>query len=145
MAAEWRALRAANVLPGGARVEVVESYFLLASVRHLLGWLAELTRHGRKPSKELVVAAKQFRAVAPKPTVLRDLLERRYTMRGWDLPELDMQSPATALALIAARGREYRMPGGVSLPATLAALRALSPVLAKTRAALAAAAAGPTP
>ena len=67
MAAEWRALKAANVLPGGARVEVIESYFFLASIKHLLVWLGHLTRHGNRPAKEIVQATKDFSAARPAP------------------------------------------------------------------------------
>ena len=132
MAAEWRALKAANVLPGGARVEVIESYFFLASIKHLLVWLGHLTRHGNRPAKEIVQATKDFSAAVPRPADLRDLLEHRYTMAGWDLPELNPQEPG-GHALRAARGRDYKMAGEISLQASMAALRALSPVLAAAR------------
>jgi hypothetical protein len=133
MAAEWRALKAANVLPGGARVEVVESYFFLASVQRLLEWLGHLTRNGNRPPKEVAAAIKAFKVAAPTPAALKALLDKGFTIGGWDLPELSMQSPEGGFALKAARGRDYVMAGGVNLPQTLAALRALGTVLAPAR------------
>jgi hypothetical protein len=133
MAAEWRALRAANVLKGGARVEVIESYFFLSSIRHLLGWLGHLTRHKNRPTKETVQAVKEFAASVPRATELRRVLEHEYTIGGWDLPELNLQSPEGGMALKAARGREYRMAANVSLQGAMAALAKLCPVLAAAR------------
>jgi hypothetical protein len=133
MAAEWRALRAANHLPSGARVEVVESYFFLTSIRHVLAWLGHLTRHKNRPTKETVLAAKEFAAAVPRAADLRRVLDHEYTIGGWDLPELNLQTPGGGMALMAARGREYRMAAGVSLQGAMAALRKLAPVLAGAR------------
>ena len=93
MPAEWRALRAANYLPSGARVEVVEGYFFLSAVQHILAWISHLTRHGNKPAKETVRAAKEFVAAFPRVAELRRVLEKDYTIGGWDLPELNVATP----------------------------------------------------
>jgi len=134
MAAEWRALKAANTLPGGGRVEVVESFFLLTSLRHVLIWLGQVTRRGNRPPKEVVAAVKVFKAAVPSAVELRRVLEQGYRIGGWDLPELNLQSAEGGMALKAARGRDYKMAAGVSLPVAMAALRALSTVLAAARA-----------
>ncbi len=129
MAAEWRALKAANVLPGGARVEVVDSYFFLVALRHLTVWLGHLTRHGNRPPRPLVAAVKAFTATIPRAAALRKILDHEYTVGGWDLPELNLASPSGGMALKAARGRDYVMAGGVNLPATIAGLRTLGAAL----------------
>jgi hypothetical protein len=133
MPAEWRALRAANYLPSGARVEVVEGYFFLSSVQHILVWLSHLTRHGNKPAKETVKAAKEFVAAFPRVAELRRVLEKEYTIGGWDLPELNVATPGAAMTFKAARGRDYKLAAGMTLPAAMAALRKLGPALAATR------------
>lgn len=133
MAAEWRALRAANVLPGGARVEVLESYFLLGALRHLLTALAPLKGRHAGLSRELSLAAKAFAAALPTPTELRRLLDVGYSMGGADLPELNDGGAATGAALRAARERDYLLGGKVSLPVVTAALRTLAPVLGAAR------------
>jgi hypothetical protein len=131
MPAELRALRAANVLPGGARVEVVECFFFLAAVRRVLVWLGHLTRHGNRPPKDLVLAVKAFVASVPRAAHLRRTLEQGYAIRRRDLVDFNDLSDGGA-AFRAARGSEYVMAGGVNLPATMAALRKLGPVLAAT-------------
>jgi hypothetical protein len=135
MAAEWRALRAANHLPSGARVEVVECYFFIAALRHVLYWLGHFTRHKNKPTKELRAAVKEFASSVPRPPALR-LVEQDYTISGnRDLPPLDLQVPG-ATPFKAQPGREYVMAGNLSLPGTLARLRKLSPVLSAARASM---------
>jgi hypothetical protein len=135
MAAEWRALRAANHLPSGARVEVVECYFFIAALRHVLSWMRHFTRHKNRPTKELRAAMKEFVSSVPRPPVLK-LVEQDYTISGnRDLPPLDLQMPG-ATPFKAQPGREYVMAGSVSLPGTLARLRKLAPVLAAARASM---------
>ncbi len=129
MPAELRALRAANVLPGGARVEVVESFFFLSALRHVLSWLGHLTRHGNRPAKPVVVAARAFAASVPRAAELRRTLEEGYTIRRSDLVDFNDLSDG-GMAFRAAKAREYMMAGGVSLPAAMAALRRLASVLA---------------
>jgi hypothetical protein len=134
MAAEWRALKAANILPGGARVEVVDSYFLLAAVRQLLVWLAFVMRRGNKPPKALASAIKEFTSAVPRAVNLRRILEHEYTIGGWNLPELNLASPDGGMALKAAKGQDYVMAGGVSLPRTMGALKKLKDALVAAQA-----------
>jgi hypothetical protein len=129
MAAEWRALKAANVLPGGVRVEVVECFFFLTALRSLLVALTHFTRHGNKPGKELAGAMKEFVAAMPKPLELRRILDAEYAISGSDVPELNVKV-STGLPLKAARGKEYKMAGDVTLEAAMQALKKLAPVLA---------------
>jgi hypothetical protein len=129
MAAEWRALRAANVLPGGGRVEVLDSYFFLAALRQLLVWVARIKRRGNKPGKELARTLKEFAASVPAEKELRRLLDHDYKIGGWDLPELNLTEPGGGMALKAAKGRDYLMPGNVNLPASMAALKKLAAAL----------------
>jgi len=133
MAAEWRALKAANILPGGARVEVVECFFFLTALRSLLAALGHFTRHGNKPPKEVANATKEFVAAMPKQLELRRILDGEYTIGGWDVPELHAHAPH-GLPFKAARGKEYKMAGDVSLQAVMQELRKLAPVLAAARA-----------
>jgi len=130
MAAEWRALKAANVLPGGGRVEVIDSYFFLTALRHLLVWLGHVKRRGNRPPKELARAVKDFAGSVPGAVALRRVLDHEYTIGGWDLPELNLKEPGGGMALKAAKGRDYMMAGGVSLPAAAFALKKLAAALA---------------
>ncbi len=129
MAAEWRALKAANVLRGGGRVEVVDSYFFLAALRSVLVWVAHFTRHGNRPQKEHVRAVKELTASVPRAAELRRIMDHGYSIGGRDLPELNLTEPGAGMALKAAKGRDYIMSGGVNLPRTMIALQKLQAAL----------------
>ncbi len=129
MPAELRALRAANVLPGGARVEVAESFFFLAALRQVLLRLEHLRRRGHRPPKGVVLAVKAFASAVPRAAVLRRTLEHGFTIRRTDLVDFNDLSDGGA-AFQAARAREYILPGGVSLSAAMAELRSLGSALA---------------
>ncbi len=130
MAAEWRALKAANVLPGGARVEALESYFLLEALRHLLLSRAPLPRRGSGLPKEVAAAVKAFKAAVPALPVVRAALGNDHSIRGAELPNLDMKTPDAGFVLKAAKGRDYLLAGGVNFPRTMAALEPLRAALA---------------
>ena len=65
----------------------------------------------------------------PRAAELRRTLEEGYTIRRSDLVDFNDLSDG-GMAFRAAKAREYMMAGGVSLPAAMAALRRLAPVLA---------------